>query len=49
MNGWEVEEFLEKKLFSDRVPSHTRNCTQNKYNEKEETFKTKTPGRGTAV
>lgn len=43
-----VEEFLEKELFSDRVPNHIRNCTQNKYNE-EEIFKTKYPGRGTVV
>lgn len=33
LNGWEVKGFIEKELFSDRVPSQTRNCIQNKYNE----------------
>lgn len=37
-NGWEVEGFPEKELLSDTVLNRTRNCIQNKHNEKEETF-----------
>lgn len=36
--GGKQRDLERKKLFSDRVPSHTRNCIQNKYDEKKETL-----------